>query len=167
MTSERTHGELIRMDAIQPPASDGMWCGVDVVSIERIAGLLDEFGDSFRERVYTSEEQRYCEAQPDPPQHYAARWAAKEAFVKTVDADAPSIPLHAIGVRHDGDDPVLVLSAPATAAAVATVGAEAAERIGTAVSLSHDRYADCAAGQVLVFDRGRIGSGDEDGGDRA
>ena len=161
MTSEKTRQETIRMDAIRPPSGDGVRCGIDVVSIERIAGLLDEFGNSFRNRVCTPTEREYCENRGSPPQHYAARWAAKEAFLKAVDADAHPVPLHAIGVRHDGDAPVLVLSPPAMTAAATTIGAAGeTERVGTAVSLSHDRYADCAAGQVLVFDRERLDRGD-------
>ena len=156
--------ETPRVDAIRPPPA--VRCGVDVVSIERIAGLLEEFGDSFRERVYTRAERRYCEAQGDPPQHYAARWAATEAFLKAVDADTPPVPLREVGVRHDGDEPVLVLSSPAMEAAAATVGAGEPERVGTAVSLSHDRHADCAAGQVLLFDRGRRDRGVGGGGPR-
>lgn len=161
MTGEKTHRGMDRMDAIRPPSDGAVQCGVDVVSIERIAGLLTEFGDSFRERVYTSVERAYCESRGDPPQHYAARWAAKEAFLKAVDADAPPVPLHAIGVRHDGDAPVLELSPPAMEAAATTTGAAGETgRIGTAVSLSHDRHADVAAGQVLVFDRERLDRGD-------
>lgn len=158
--------ETPRVDAIRPSPDGAVRCGVDVVSIERIAGLLDEFGDSFRERVYTPSERRYCEAQGDPPQHYAARWAATEAFLKAVDADTPLVPLRGVGVRHDGDEPVLALSPPAMEAAAATVGAGEPGRVGTAVSLSHDRRADCAAGQVLVFDRGRGDPGVGDGGPR-
>jgi holo-[acyl-carrier protein] synthase len=153
--------EGIRTDAIRPPSGGAVRCGVDIVSIERIAGLLDEFGDSFRERVYTPAERRYCETQADPPQHYAARWAVTEAFLKAIDADAPSVPLNEIGVRHDGDEPVLVLSPSAMAAAATTIGAdEETQRVGTAVSLSHDRYADAAAGQVLVFDCEQLDRGD-------
>jgi holo-[acyl-carrier protein] synthase len=150
-------GEESRMDPIQPPSGGAVRCGVDVGSIERIAGLPGEFGDSFRERVYTPAERRYCEAQADPPQHYAARWAVTEAFLKATDADAPSVPLNEIGVRHDGDEPVLVVSPAAMAAAATTIGADGeTERVGTVVSLSHDRHADVAAGQVLVFDSGQL-----------
>ena len=163
VNSESNQYEEIQVDAIRPPSGGAVRCGVDIVSIERIAGLLDEFGDSFRERVYTPAERRYCETQADPPQHYAARWAVTEAFLKAIDADAPSVSLNEIGVRHDGDEPVLVLSSSAMAAAAATIGARGApHRVGTAVSLSHDRHADAAAGQVLVFDREQFDR--EDGG---
>ena len=164
MTTDNT---TIRMDAIRSSAGDRVRCGVDIVSIERIAGLLDEFGDSFRQRVYTSAERQYCDARADPPQHYAARWAATEAFLKAIGAGASPVPLCEVGVRHDGDDPALVLSLAAAEAAAAAIGAAGAtERVGTAVSLSHDRHADTAAGQVLVFDRERLNRRDGNGDTR-
>ena len=56
--------------------------GVDIVENTRIRESLEKFGDRFRRRVYTTGEQAYCEARPDPVLHYAARFAAKEAVSK-------------------------------------------------------------------------------------
>ena len=38
----------------------------------------------FRERVFTEEERAYCDSRPNPAQHYAARFAGKEAVGKAL-----------------------------------------------------------------------------------
>lgn len=132
------------------PRSASIRSGVDVVSIERIADLLAEFGDSFRERAFTAAERRYCGRRGDPPQHYAARWAAKEAFVKAVAPAAPAVPFREVGVERHGDGPELAPTGRAAAALDATADAEGWRAPDAAVSLSHDRAADRAIGQVVL-----------------
>jgi holo-[acyl-carrier protein] synthase len=56
--------------------------GVDVVEIERIGSLLEQYDQRFAEKVFTEAESKYCDAQRDPRPHYAARFAAKEAVAK-------------------------------------------------------------------------------------
>lgn len=56
--------------------------GIDLVDISRIEGLCNKWGGKFVERVYSEGEISYCESKPLPAQHYAARFAAKEAFLK-------------------------------------------------------------------------------------
>lgn len=56
--------------------------GIDVVEIERIERMLDEYGDKFIGRMFTEVEQAYCSQQNRPALHYAARFAAKEAISK-------------------------------------------------------------------------------------
>lgn len=126
-------------------------CGVDVVSIERIERLLDEFEDSFRDRVFAPTEQRYCERRADPAQHYAARWAVKEAFFKAVDAESPPIPFRSVAVDKRDEEPTLRLQGAAETAFAVTTGSDsgATTLSETAVSLSHDRHADRAIGQVI------------------
>lgn len=126
--------------------------GVDTVSISRIADLLAEFGDSVRERAFTPAERRYCERRGDPPQHYAARWAAKEAFLKTLTEPSPGVPAAAIEIERRPDGPRLSLSPVAADALAAALEARGAtlEAADTAVSLSHDRTSDRAVGSVVV-----------------
>lgn len=126
--------------------------GVDVVDIDRIARLLDEFGRSFRDRVFTPAEQTYCDGRPDPAQHYAARWAAKEAFRKAVATAGPSIPFDAVGVARTADGPTLELAAPAEEALAYTLGRESTSPAGTAtsVSLAHDQPAGVAIAHVVI-----------------
>ena len=54
--------------------------GIDLVSIGRMAGKIKE--KSFVEKVFGSREQTYCESCSHKEQHYAVRFAAKEAFLK-------------------------------------------------------------------------------------
>jgi holo-[acyl-carrier protein] synthase len=57
--------------------------GLDVIEIRRVAGALERY-ESFRERCFTEAERDYCESRPNPAQHYAARFAGKEAVGKAL-----------------------------------------------------------------------------------
>jgi len=54
--------------------------GVDLIEIERIRSALAR--DGFRDRCFTAAEQAYCDSKPNPAQHYAGRFAGKEAVGK-------------------------------------------------------------------------------------
>lgn len=58
--------------------------GVDMVEIGRIKASLERFGTSFSEKLFTDHEIAYCSSKGHPAQHYAARFAAKEAFSKAI-----------------------------------------------------------------------------------
>lgn len=58
--------------------------GTDLANIERIQGVLDRFGDRFRNRVFTDVEQAKSERRLDVAGTYAKRWAAKEACSKAL-----------------------------------------------------------------------------------
>jgi holo-[acyl-carrier protein] synthase len=58
--------------------------GVDLIEIERVRRALERHGDGFRERCFTEEERAYCDSKPNPAQHYAGRFAAKEAIGKAL-----------------------------------------------------------------------------------
>ena len=76
--------------------------GIDLVEVERIRGLLQRSGERFKERMFREDEVAYCDACADPAMHYAARFAAKEAFAKAlgIGVRAPAT-LPAIAVGHD------------------------------------------------------------------
>jgi holo-[acyl-carrier protein] synthase len=57
--------------------------GLDLIEIERIAAALDRY-PGFRERCFTDAERAYCDSRANPPQHYAARFAGKEAVGKAL-----------------------------------------------------------------------------------
>ena len=59
-----------------------MKIGVDLIEIGRIARALGR--DGFRERCFTTAERAYCDSRPNPAQHYAARFAGKEAVGKAL-----------------------------------------------------------------------------------
>jgi holo-[acyl-carrier protein] synthase len=58
--------------------------GVDLIEIDRVRRALDRHGDGFRTRCFTAAEQAYCDSKPNPAQHYAGRFAAKEAVGKAL-----------------------------------------------------------------------------------
>lgn len=60
-----------------------MKVGLDVIEIGRVSGALDRYA-AFRERCFTEAERAYCESRPNPAQHYAARFAGKEAVGKAL-----------------------------------------------------------------------------------
>ena len=57
--------------------------GMDIIEVERVA---DKIGreSGFRELVFSEREIDYCEAKANKFEHYAARFAAKEAFFKAL-----------------------------------------------------------------------------------
>lgn len=55
--------------------------GVDLIEIERIAKLLDRYGDKFLKRIFTDIEIEYCSKKKDKGS-FAARFATKEAVFK-------------------------------------------------------------------------------------
>jgi holo-[acyl-carrier protein] synthase len=58
--------------------------GLDLCEVDRIQRLLEKDRERFVRRVFLSGERAYCEARRRPAMHYAARFAAKEAFMKAV-----------------------------------------------------------------------------------
>ncbi len=58
--------------------------GVDIVSVDRVRGILQRQKTRFIERVFTIGEQEYCNTHRDPAPHYAVRFAAKEALLKAL-----------------------------------------------------------------------------------
>jgi holo-[acyl-carrier protein] synthase len=56
--------------------------GVDLIEIARIRRALER--PRFRERCFTPAEIAYCDGRRNPAQHYAARFAAKEAIGKAL-----------------------------------------------------------------------------------
>ena len=70
----------------QPNLGTNMIVGVgtDIVEIPRIGKMIARHGEHFLTRVYTDEEIRYCQRRKESFQHFAGRWAAKEAVMKTL-----------------------------------------------------------------------------------
>ncbi len=58
--------------------------GIDIVECLRIAQMIERHGELFITRVYTDHEIEYCSARKAATQHYAGRWAAKEAVLKAL-----------------------------------------------------------------------------------
>ena len=56
--------------------------GTDIVECLRIAQMIERHGELFIQRVYTPLEIQYCQNRKASTQHFAGRWAAKEAILK-------------------------------------------------------------------------------------
>lgn len=76
--------------------------GTDIIEVERIARQVE--GDSrFRETIFTPNEINYCESyRVNKAQHYAVRFAAKEAFFKALGTGyRGGLAFHEISVEND------------------------------------------------------------------
>jgi holo-[acyl-carrier protein] synthase len=58
--------------------------GTDIVECLRIAQMIERHGELFITRVYTPNEIEYCQSRKQATQHFAGRWAAKEAVLKAL-----------------------------------------------------------------------------------
>jgi holo-[acyl-carrier protein] synthase len=58
--------------------------GIDIVEVPRIARMIAAHGPRFLDRVYSAAEQRYCTPHRRSAEHFAARFAAKEAILKAL-----------------------------------------------------------------------------------
>jgi holo-[acyl-carrier protein] synthase len=56
--------------------------GTDIVECLRIRRMIEHHGELFLTRVYTEREIRYCQSRKRSTEHFAGRWAAKEAILK-------------------------------------------------------------------------------------
>src|SRR5437667_1926208 len=85
--------------------------GVDLVNIPRMRDVIDRWRDRFLQRVFTEAEIAYCRARRDPAQHFAARFAAKEAGMKALGTGLRlGVKWRELEVRRErGQAPTLVL----------------------------------------------------------
>ncbi|HTX88976.1 MAG TPA: holo-ACP synthase [Bacteroidales bacterium] len=57
--------------------------GTDLIEVPRIKAVMEK-DIGFREKIFTPGEIAYCEGMKNKHQHYAARFSAKEAFMKAI-----------------------------------------------------------------------------------
>ena len=57
--------------------------GIDIIEVSRIKNVMER-DIGFREKIFTPGEIEYCETKKNKYQHYAARFSAKEAFLKAI-----------------------------------------------------------------------------------
>jgi holo-[acyl-carrier protein] synthase len=118
--------------------------GVDIAEISRFETFVRENNRSLLERLFTVHEREYCSARRLAGQHYALRFAAKEAFLKALGTGLR----HGINwqdmevVNDELGKPLLRLSGQA-AAQFERAGARTCH-----LSLSHD--AGCAVAMVIL-----------------
>lgn len=109
--------------------------GTDIIECERIARMLEKHGETFLRRVYTVGEVQYSSGRKAANQHYAGRWAAKEAVLKALGTGwAHGIQWTDVEVvNQQGGKPIIVLTGKAL---------EIAQQQGIAemmISISHCR----------------------------
>jgi len=110
--------------------------GTDIIECARIGEMILKHGELFLHRVFTQEEITYCSSRKTSNQHYAGRWAAKEAALKALGTGwAKGIQWTDIAVSHQlGGKPIITIEG---------VAAEIAKEQGIAeilLSISHCRH---------------------------
>jgi holo-[acyl-carrier protein] synthase len=58
--------------------------GIDIIEINRIRKSIEKFEDKFLNKIFTETELEYCLSKKNKYQHFAARFAAKEAIAKAL-----------------------------------------------------------------------------------
>ena len=109
--------------------------GTDIVAIERFQRFIDENNTALLHRIFTEQKRAYCSARKiSCAASYAARFAAKEAFMKALGTGLrDGISWHDIEVAHDRlGKPELILSGRAMELFLAQ------GLSGAFLSLSHD-----------------------------
>lgn len=66
------------------PAGRVIGVGTDIVAVSRVARMLEKHDQDFLDRVFTRSESEYCGQHKASAQHFAGRWAAKEAALKAL-----------------------------------------------------------------------------------
>lgn len=107
--------------------------GIDLTEIDRIAGLIERWGDRFTDRVFTPIERAHAFERADPARHLAARFAAKEATLKAL-AVPRGLTWHEIEVVGGGQQPPRLMLTGRARAAADERGA-----VRMHLSLTHDR----------------------------
>jgi len=110
--------------------------GMDICDVRRMARELSSPDRGFRDAVFTPGEVTYCESRRYPAQHYAARFAAKEAVFKALGAPKDRMDtgsFREVEVTVDEDGPRHVALSGRLAALAASRAVD-----GIHLSLTHD-----------------------------
>lgn len=128
-----------------PPGGVLLGLGCDLIEVDRIRGVLERQGERFLQRVFTDEEQAYCEGMKHSHKHYAARFAAKEAVSKCFTTGiGAELGWKSISVYHGDRHQPLVRLDDQGAALLRSVGGDR-----VIVSLSHTETAAMAVAAIL------------------
>jgi holo-[acyl-carrier protein] synthase len=113
-----------------------MICGIgcDIVRVDRIQRMLDS-NPRFFDKVFTANEIAYCQAKASPAQSFAARFAAKEAFLKALGTGwSDGVSWQEIEVENDGrGKPILAVSGKTEELL------RSKQAVGIHLALSHER----------------------------
>jgi holo-[acyl-carrier protein] synthase len=120
--------------------------GVDIIEIDRIRNSIESIGGHFLRKVYTDGEIAYCDAKANRYQHYAARFAAKEAMSK------------ALSMGWAGEfrwKDVEITNEPSGQPRITLHGSLDAHLAGASVMLSMSHSASHVVAMVVIEDRRR------------
>jgi len=65
--------------------------GIDIIEIDRIKQSIETYGEKFLNKIFTKNEIEYSITKPNQYQHFAARFAAKEAIYKALSSDTNQV----------------------------------------------------------------------------
>ena len=129
-------------------AMENVACGIDLESPEQFPIEADYWESEFYRANFSRTEIAYCMVQVDPPQHFAARWCAKESL-KKCDSQYLSLEMNRIEVALDESGrPALYCR---------SADGESSTRLPVAVSLTH--LGTLAAAVVVKFDAANKSAG--------
>lgn len=118
--------------------------GADVLEVRRMAEAGERFGERFYQRLFTPAEIAYCESRGNPSEHYAARFAAKEAALKALGAGwAKGVSWKDVEVVRRAEGPPALRLSGAAGELAKALGVRRAH-----LSLSHTR--DLALANVVL-----------------
>jgi len=112
--------------------------GVDLAEVARVRHLLTKNGERFRQRCFTDHEWEYAHRYKDPSERLAARFAGKEAVMKSL----------GVGWRHVGWRDIEITGGGAPTVRLSGKAARRAKMIGVErvmVTITH------TGGQALVM----------------
>jgi len=92
-----------------------LYIGTDLVDIDRIQLSIDKYQTKFLDRVFSIKEQEYCKSKSKPSIHFAGRFAAKEAVIKSIKSSGYSQPIefNSIKILNNPDgSPYVVFDIP-------------------------------------------------------
>ena len=136
------------MQTSEQVAAGILGIGIDLVEIVRMEESLSKWHAAFKDRLFTADEQAYCDDKALPARHYAARFAVKEAVSKAFGTGiGATMGWRDIEVQRDPDTgrPSVRLTARVQAWADAQGAGD------MLISLSHTR--DYALAQALILRR--------------
>ena len=61
-----------------------LFIGTDIIDVGRIKASIDNYSAKFVKKIFSPEEQDYCNSKSNPEIHYSGRFAAKEAIIKAI-----------------------------------------------------------------------------------
>ena len=122
----------------------GLLLGLDVIEVDRIAGVLERHGERFLARIFREGEIRRQRRHPRAfAEHVAGRFAAKEAAMNALGLGWRGLAFRDIEIgRDDRGKPLVAFHGKAL------VRARSLEMIAAEVSITHGR--DIAAAVVAV-----------------